>query len=197
MSNRGYERSESSTVGVPSGNQVALESIYRRSLPIKAGQASDVLRDQIKEFQTDYGLANDGKVGTQTMQKMMDVLSGLIPRPYSEWRPEHSTESVLRDDEAEERPGPGPLLTEGAAVTDTGVFGADDRVAQSNTIKEPNRWVCLINTASDIMTLKYEPTGIEQVRAGFTWSLGGKWPADQPAAHSHGGPRGAATRGPR
>jgi V8-like Glu-specific endopeptidase len=154
-------------------NQVALESIYRRSLPIKAGQASDVLRDQIKEFQTDYGLANDGKVGTLTMQKMMDVLSGLIPRPYSEWRPEHSTESVLRDDEAEERPGPGPLLTEGAAVTDTGVFGADDRVAQSNTIKEPNRWVCLINTASDIMTLKYEPTGIEQVRAGFTWSLGG------------------------
>lgn len=154
-------------------NQVALEWVYRRSLPIKIGKASDVLTDQIKEFQSDYGLENDGKVGPVTMQRMMDVLSGSLPAPYAEWQPEYSSKSFLSEDQAEEQQEHVPLQAEGLSSSDTGVIGSDDREPQSDTTKEPNRWVCLIDVAADIASLNYKPGGIEQVRAGFTRSLGG------------------------
>jgi V8-like Glu-specific endopeptidase len=59
------------------------------------------------------------------------------------------------------------------AATDTGVIGSDDREPQSNTVEEPNRWVCLLDVASDVWDLKYGAGRVERARSGFSRGLGG------------------------
>ena len=50
-------------------NQVAMEWIYRKLIPTPLGQRTDELRDALKRFQSDYGLAADGKVGPATRER--------------------------------------------------------------------------------------------------------------------------------
>jgi V8-like Glu-specific endopeptidase len=154
-------------------NQVALQRIYRRSLSNTFGKSSGVLQDQIKEFQSDYGLVADGKVGSKTMEKMVNALNGTLPLPYIDWQPEVSAEQFLGLEhggaEAES-----DLVSAAALVgAEPGVIADDDREAQRNTIKEPNRWVCLLNVANEIWKLTYDFNGITERKEGFVWSLGG------------------------
>ena len=153
-------------------NQVAMQWIYRRSLSNTIGKFTDVLRDQIKEFQADYGLETDGKVGPKTMEAMVNVLNGTLPLPFPYWRPDLSSEQFLgvEDGKAGQEPD---LLQTGAASAEPGVIGTDDREAQTNTIKEPNRWVCLLNVKLECRNLIYGSNPITETRCGSVWSLGG------------------------
>ena len=149
-----------------------MQWIYRRSLSNTIGKFTDVLRDQIKEFQADYGLETDGKVGPKTMEAMVNVLNGTLPLPFPYWRPDLSSEQFLgvEDGKAGQEPD---LLQTGAASAEPGVIGTDDREAQTNTIKEPNRWVCLLNVKLECRNLIYGSNPITETRCGSVWSLGG------------------------
>jgi len=156
-------------------NQTALEWLYRRRLPITTGKPSEILRDQIKEFQADYGLEADGKVGPVTMEQMMSALNGTLPRPCAEWEPELGPASFLDEPDTADRPQQGLIL--GAPEEDEGVIGTDDRDSQTDTLKEPNRWVCLLDIAADLWDIQYDDSTLhrplQKVRNGFAWSLGG------------------------
>lgn len=144
------------TVAANAGlNQIALQFIYKRFIDNRVGRGSATLRDSIREFQKDYGLAIDGKVGPATMGQMTAVLNGDPPppalpptrlpskapalRPVAGLRGE-----VLKTDIALGRRG------HGAAPTPR----IHKPAAQTNTIAEPNRWICLFNvshTATEVV----------------------------------------------
>jgi len=120
-------------------NQVALEWIYRKSINNKVGKWGQILREQIKGFQKDYSLKPDGKVGKLTMGKMIQVLNGDLPTPHNYFRPPLSKETLVSQESFE------PIDSENIFFQEeVGVIGKDDRVLQTNTLKIPNRWMCLI-----------------------------------------------------
>jgi V8-like Glu-specific endopeptidase len=156
-------------------NQVAMQWIYRRSLSNTIGKFTDVLRDQIKEFQADYGLEIDGKVGPKTMETMVNVLNGTLPLVFPYWRPDLSSEQFLGVEHGNAEQEPDLLQTGAVTSAEPGLIGTDDREAQTNTIKEPNRWVCLLNVRQECRNLiyGYGSNPITETRCGFLWSLGG------------------------
>jgi V8-like Glu-specific endopeptidase len=154
-------------------NQVALQWIYRRSLANTIGKSSEVLKDQIKEFQLDYGLDADGKVGPETMEKMVNVLNGALPLPYIYPQLEFSSEQFLGVEKEDVQNEPEPVQAGPVTSAGPGVIGTDDREAQTNTINEPNRWVCLLEVGMQTESLHYDFKGITGQRRGFARSLGG------------------------
>ena len=98
------------------------------------------LRDALKRFQSNYGLAADGDVGPATRDVMVRVLRSELPSP-------------LRNFHAHLGPGGPALPLEGviplfqgdAEVDSTGIHGGDDRKPTATTIDRPFRWICLLN----------------------------------------------------
>ena len=136
--------------------QMALEWIYRVRISNAIGKWSSILTNQVKQFQRDYGLTSDGKIGSLTREKMMDVLLARLPTPIKNF---HS------------QLGPAGLGTRQTKVLDPGGFetasflNADDETVDELESKlEPTgmhgqhvrrpvtlpanipwRWICRIN----------------------------------------------------
>ena len=155
--------------------QLALQHMYRRTLSNAIGKSNDVLRDQVKEFQSDYGLDADGKVGPKTMETMVSVLDGLRPGPYSLWLPELGREPLLKEGDENGGEEPNAAQLEAMESAPPGVITGDNRVVQSNTISEPNRWICLLEVGTEISRLDYDRNGLllRETREGFQWGRGG------------------------
>jgi hypothetical protein len=132
-----------------------------------------VLNDQIKEFQLDYGLDADGKIGPKTMEKMVNVLNGALPLPYIYPKLEFSSEQVLGVEQEDVQNEPEPVQAGLVTSAGPGVIGTDDREAQTNTINEPNRWVCLLEVGMQTESLHYDFKGIKRAASRIYPSLGG------------------------
>jgi hypothetical protein len=131
--------------------QVALEWIYRTPIPNRKGSLGQPLADRIRQFQKDYGLSPDGKVGALTRRIMGKALKAEIASPLRRFH------RIL---------GPEASSSASAAAADTmcklswsrgcwrsladgglsGVVGADDRtvIGDSQILAVPWRWTCLL-----------------------------------------------------
>jgi V8-like Glu-specific endopeptidase len=153
-----YELEPTSYLTVESNaalTQMALEWIYRVRISNKIGRWSSTLTNQIKQFQRDYGLKSDGKIGPLTRAKMMDVLLAKLPTPIKNFHSQLGpTGLVQRQTEVLDA---GSLETAGFLDTDdetfdeleseldpSGIHGRDDRRPVTLPANIPWRWICRI-----------------------------------------------------
>jgi V8-like Glu-specific endopeptidase len=134
--------------------QLALEWIYRKSLPNRKGTLGQSLKELIKQFQRDYGLKPDGRVGRLTQEKMVAVLKMEIPSPLRRYHrtlgPETPTGSPSAGASCQ-------VIADGDCVRSvetgnpTGLIGDDNRVTvwDSSILNIPWRWTCLVRVRHD------------------------------------------------
>ncbi len=161
---------------------IALQWVYREFINGRPGWRGDDLDAHVQAFQADYGLVVDGDVGPATMSKMTEVLSGTIPIPWKPFRPKRmkkpfltvsaATRNEVVDKEVE-------LDPESTGGLDALPIGGDDRVAQTNTKLEPNRWLCLFNvrrTRTEVLVQWQHGSAVvteSQKASERVWVLGG------------------------
>ena len=121
--------------------QMALQSVYKEFITNPFGKLSNVLKEQIKRFQHEYGLGVDGKVGPKTRRKMVDILTGKTPRPR------RFPDVVIKNESSEAEYENVDVITtdrDYGIDSELGVIRKDDREPEKNTLIEPNRWICRI-----------------------------------------------------
>jgi V8-like Glu-specific endopeptidase len=110
--------------------QLALEWIYRIAIPNPMGAWTPLLRDQIRQFQRDYGLDADGQIGPATREKMVAILLAQLPTPIRNFHSHFGPAAVASEFELASAP--------------TGIIDSDDRRPVPLPAAIPWRWVCRI-----------------------------------------------------
>lgn len=136
-------------------NQLALEWIYRFRIPNKIGKWSQTLTNQVKQFQFDYNLKPDGKVGTLTRAKMMDILLAKLPTPIKSFHSQLGSSDTTKNQtevfglDSWKNIGHfdtnDKMFDEFNYETDpSGIHGRDNRYPVTLPANIPWRWICRI-----------------------------------------------------
>lgn len=152
---RFYRLKESGYLEVDSNvalTQLALEWIYRTSLPNRKGTLGDSYGALLRRFQADYGLTPDGQVGPLTREKMIQVMQLALPSPLRRFHrtlgPETPTAAPAAN-AACALAGSADCPTNMATGRPSSLIGRDDRAAVKRILQAPWRWICLVRARYD------------------------------------------------
>jgi len=123
-------------------NQKALEFIYRKNIANIYGKWGKRLKQKIKEFQTDYDLKPDGRVGPVTRSKMAEVLTGELALPLRNYHPVLGQGIPLPLTTLQRNEPLVPPASGDTELEEVVIGQPDDRDLVGNTDKVPYSSVC-------------------------------------------------------